>query len=283
MTNERLAYQPATTASQAPVYSHDNVAARLGGNGLNQSLPAAQPARAASMRQTEMRYQTTADGSTTSNVSIHPSVPPPVSGTSYPVNSGLLTSAMDAVLPAVPVTSTTQQVTTDQHKPQRDSFDLPAPPTPPSSSTVPSSLSGDQLPSPPNMITPPPDADGHFGVLPLPQYLPPPELVTSLAVASDISSQSPQWHNKDGSIVTSSAVDNHSDLSSLIATQQTDEQPLVRDTRSDLLAAIREGMFLYYFCRMHMLFTTLTMSVVVFQASMSDPNMFQCLHLSRNG
>jgi len=245
--NERLVYQPHTTANQPHVYSHDNVAARHGGNDLNQSLPTAQPTRAASMRQTEMRYQPAADGNVIPDVSLHLTGPPPsVPSTSYLSNSGMLPSTMDVIQPGVPVLSTSQQVTVDPHKSLRDSFDLPAPPTPPSSSMVPSSLSGDRLPSPPLMVTPPPDADGHFSALSLPQYLPPPELVTS-AASSDIANQQAAWHNTDGANMTSAVIDNNSDSSSLVTGQQTDDVPLVRDTRSDLLAAIREGLFLCTF------------------------------------
>lgn len=240
--SERLAYQPHTAASQSLVYSHDSVAARQGGNDLNQSLPATQP-RAASMRQTETRYQAAADGDVSRNIGVRPAGPPPsVPSTSYVSNNVPLTSNMDVIQPSVPVSSSTQQVTADQHKSQRDSFDLPAPPTPPSSGAVPSALSGDQLPTPPMMITPPPDADGHFSALQLPQYLPPPELVASVASGD----QPAVWHSNDGSNVASAVVDNNSDSSSLVAAQQTDDQPLVRDTRSDLLAAIREGLCILY-------------------------------------
>jgi len=248
--NERFAYQPHTIANQA----HDNVHARHAGNDLNQSLPAAQPTRAASMRQADLKHQAAADGNLIPDVSIHPGgpSPPPVSSMSYLDNSGQLTSTMDIIRPGVPVSSTAQQVTVDQHKSQRDSFDLPAPPTPPSSSMVPSSLPGDQLPSPPMMVTPPPDADGRFSALPLPQYLPHPELVTSGA-SSDSANHLATWHNSDSSNVTPAVIDNNSDSSSLVMTQQTDDvmkndQPLVRDTRSDLLAAIREGIF-FTFCQ----------------------------------
>lgn len=249
--SEHLAYQPHTTANQSLIYSHDNVAARQGGNDLNQSLPAAQPARAASMRQTEMRYQPAADGETMPDISRRPTgSPPSLPSTSYVSNNVPLSSNVDVVRPSVPISSVTQQVAADQHKSLRDSFDLPAPPTPPGSKTVPSGLSGDQLPSPPMMITPPPDSDGHFSALQLPHYLPPPELVASSASGDVRATDQPTvWQNSDGSNVASAAVDTNSDSSSLLTSQQTDDmktdQPLVRDTRSDLLAAIREGCILH--------------------------------------
>jgi len=266
--NERLTYQPFTMANQAPVYSHDIVAARHGGSDLNQSLPATQPGptRAASMRHTETRYQASpADGNMLPGVGLHPPGPPlSVSNMSYLSNSSPATSAMDVLRPGVPVSSATQQVTADQHKPVRDSFDLPAPPTPPSSTVVPSSLSGDHLPSPPSMITPPPVADSHFSALQLQQYLPAPEPVTS-AAATDTANQPAAWHTSDLSNVTSAAIDNNSDSSSLLTAQQTEDTPLVRDTRSDLLAAIREGMFWYFLpetCVLCLAFVTLIMSVI---------------------
>jgi len=239
--SEYLAYQPNSAADQVHIHSHDNAsAARHVGNDLNQSLPAAQPTRAASMRQTEVRYQTAADGDV-SDVGMRPTVPQTsLSSASYVSHGSPLTRTVDVIQPDVPVSSSsTQQDTADQHRSQRDSFDLPAPPTPPSSSLAPSSLSGDQLPSPPMMI-----AGVDFPDLPSQPYLPPPELISGPA-SSDMKAvdQLASWHRSDG---TSAAVDNISDTSSLVTVQQTDdvlksEPPLVRDTRSDLLAAIREG------------------------------------------
>ena len=238
--NERLVYQQSTTANQAHVFSHETVAARNGGSDLSQSLHAVQPTRAASMRQTATKYEAPSDN-VISGVSTHPPGPlPSLSNASYFSNSNPPTSTVDVIRSGMPVSSAAQQVTADEHRSLRDSsFDLPAPPTPPSTSTVPSSLSGDRLPSPPMMVTPPPDADGHFSGLPLPQYLPPPELVTN-TTSSDTANPSPTWHNSNVSNVSTAVIDNGSD------TQQTDDvlkndAPLVRDTRSDLLAAIREG------------------------------------------
>ena len=242
--NERLAYQP---HSPAHVYGHDNVAAKQSGNELKQTLhSSAQPARSASMRQTEMRYPAAAadGGDMISDISIRATGPPP----SVAVNNSPLTSTMDVIQPGMPaILSANQQITANQYTTQRDSFDLPAPPTPPCSSMVPSSLSGDRLPSPPMMITPPPDTSGHFPPLPLPQYLPPPELVVSSA-SGDIKvfDLPAAWHGSDGTSATSTVADNMSDSSSQVTAQPTDDlmkadPPLVRDTRSDLLAAIREG------------------------------------------
>ena len=242
--NERLTYQ--STANQSLAYGHDSLTTKHAGTDLNQSLPVTQPSRAASMRQTDLRYQAAADDGADMmpNISIRPTGPPPsVPSTSHVSNNVPLTSSIDVVRPSVPpISSTAQQViAADQHKSLRDSFDLPAPPTPPSTKTA---LSGnDQLPSPPLMITPPPDADGHFSALPLPQYLPPPELVASAALTDD---QAAAWHSADAANVASAVADANSDSSSLLAAQQADtDQPLVRDTRSDLLAAIREGIILY--------------------------------------
>lgn len=245
--SERLAYQPHATANESLIFSNENMAARQGGNDLNRSLPAAQPTRAASMHQTPMRYQAPADGDMHPDISIiRPTGPPP----SYVSNNVPLTSYVDVIRPTVPVSSVTQLVSTEQHKSLHDSFDLPAPPTPPSTKVVPSVLSGDRLPSPPMMITPPPYADSQFSALPLPQYLPPPELVAG-AAPSDV--RGADHHNGDGCNVASAAIDNNSDSSSLITSQQTDDtkndQPLVRDTRSDLLAAIREGMWFVLIAR----------------------------------
>ena len=232
--NERLAYQPHATVN--------NVAARHGGDDLSQSLPAAaQPTRAASLRQTETRYQPAADGNVIPDAIVRATGPQP-SNPSYLSNSGALTHTLDDIRPSVPVSPAAQQIAAEQNKSLRDSFELPAPPTPPGCSMVPSSLSGDRLPSPPMMITPPPDAD----VLTLTQYLPPPELVTS-AASADIANQSAMWHNSDGAHVTSAVFDNNSTSSSLVTSQQADDPPMVRDTRSDLLAAIREGLFLVTF------------------------------------
>jgi len=233
--NERAAYQP--SANQSLVYTPDSLTAKQGTTDLNQSLPVTQ-----SMRQTDLRYQAAAadGGDMMPNISIRPTGPPPsVFSTSYVSNNVPLTSSVDVVRPTVPpVSSAAQQVVAaDQYKSLRDSFDLPAPPTPPSTKTT---LSGnDQLPSPPLMITPPPDADGHFSALPLPQYVPSPELVAA-ALTDD---QAGVWHGAaDAANVASAIADTNSDSSSLIAAQQTEaDQPLVRDTRSDLLAAIREG------------------------------------------
>ena len=242
--NEHLAYQPQSAADQVHVYSCDNVAsARHVGSELNQSLPAAQPTRAASMRQTEMRYPSAGGGDMVPNVSVHSTVIPlSVPASSHLSNSSPLTRTTDVVQPDVPVSSLSTCQDAANHRSPRDSFDLPAPPTPPSSSLAPTSLSGDQLPSPPTMI-----AGVDFSYLPSQPYLPPPELLASPASDVKAIDQSAAWHKSDGSSVTSAAVDNSSDSSSLLTTQQADdvmkaEPPLVRDTRSDLLAAIREGM-----------------------------------------
>lgn len=241
--NEHLAYQPHSAADQVHMHSHDGaVSARHIGGELNQSLPAAQPMRAASMRQADMRYQTVAGGDMVPDVSIRPTVPQTsASTTSHLGNSSPFTRTMDVIHPDVPPSSSpAHQDAVDQHRSQRDSFDLPAPPTPPSSGLAPSSLSVDRLPSPPMMI-----AGVDFPDLPSQPYLPPPELIASPAL-SDLKAvnQSTTWHKTD---VMSAAVDNSSDSSSLVTTQQADdlmknEPPLVRDTRCDLLAAIREGL-----------------------------------------
>jgi len=241
--NEHLAYQPHTPADQVHIHSHNNAAAtRHVGGELNQSLPAAQPMRAASLRQMEMRYQTAADADMVSDVGVRPTVPQTsMSTASYLSHGSPLTRTVDVVQPDVPVSlSSTQQDATDQYRSVRDSFDLPAPPTPPSSNLAPSSLSGDQLPSPPMMI-----GGVDFPDLPSQPYLPPPELVSGPA-SSDLKAvdQSATWHKSDG---ISAAIDNSSDSSSLVTAQPADdimkaEPPMVRDTRSDLLAAIREGM-----------------------------------------
>lgn len=242
--NEHLAYQPQSPASQAHVYGRDNlVAAMHVGSELNQSLPVTQPMRAAPVRQTEARYQVAADGDMFPDVSVRPTGPPlSVPSTSYQTSGSPLSRTVAVVQPGVSMSpSSTQQIaTSDQQTPLRDSFELPAPPTPPSTSV----LTADRLPSPPMMITPPPDTIDHFSALPLPQNLPPPELITGTLLGDD------QWHKPGDS---SAAVDSTSDSSSLVATQPTDdvsktEPPLVRDTRSDLLAAIREGITVYLLC-----------------------------------
>ena len=238
--NEHLAYQPHSAADQVHIYSHDNAAAaRHVGSELNQSLPAAQPMRTASLRQTEMRYQSSAGGDMVPDVSVHPAVPQASATTaSYFSNSSPLARTMDVIQPAVPVFSASiQQDATDHHRSQRDSFDLPAPPTPPSSGLATSPLSGDRLPSPPMMI-----AGVDFADLPSQPYLPPPELSTSPPSSDMKAVDQSAWHKTDGASVALDAVDKSSDSSSLVTTQQADEPPLVRDTRCDLLAAIREGL-----------------------------------------
>ena len=213
-------------------------------NEYNQVVPSAQPVRSASLRQTDIRHPPADDGMIP-DASIRPTGPPPsVSNASYPSNSIPPTSGTDITRPGVPVSSSAGPVmTAEQHRSLRDSFDLPAPPTPPGTSVVPLSLSGDRLPSPPTMITPPPDSDGHFSI---PQYLPPPELVSSSALTDPkAADQLASWHKTDHSNLPSAVVDNGSDSSSLVTSQKTDEPPLVRDTRSDLLAAIREGNYFY--------------------------------------
>lgn len=239
--NEHLAYQPHLAADQIHIHSHDNAAAvRHVGSELNQSLPSSQPMRAASMHQAEMRYQAAAGGDMVSNVGVRPpGSDTQVSTSSYLSNSSPLTRPMDVIQPDVPVSSSSSHHdAADQHRSLRDSFDLPAPPTPPSSSLASSSLSGDQLPSPPMTIT-----GIDFSELPSQPYLPPPSPASSDIKAVN---QSVAWRKGDGSSVTSAAVDNSSDSSSLVTSQPADdvmttEPPLVRDTRSDLLAAIREG------------------------------------------
>lgn len=123
------------------------------------------------------------------------------------------------------------------------SFDLPPPPTPPSPHTI------DQLPSP-TPIPPPPIDDlkdtAAYTVSPPPPPLPPPlDLGDRLPIRKDVKQTVPDWENNNEVLPVDSA-SLRSDSSSATASSKTEEQgklekPAVRDTRSDLLSAIRTG------------------------------------------
>lgn len=134
-------------------------------------------------------------------------------------------------------------VTTSPKGKHNASFDLPPPPTPPSPHSI------DQLPSP-TPIPPPPIDDlrdvASYAVSPPPPPLPPPlDLGDRLPIRKDLKQAVPEWENNNDV----PAIDNASlasDTSSATASSKTEEQgklekPAVRDTRSDLLSAIRTG------------------------------------------
>lgn len=110
-----------------------------------------------------------------------------------------------------------------------NSFELPPPPTPPP-------LNTEMIPSPPSI--PPPPMEDAFS--PLPPPLPPPlELGTRLHARKDVKVV-PEWeNNNDLAPVDSTSL--ASDTSSATVSSKTEEKPAVRDTRSDLLSAIRTG------------------------------------------
>lgn len=107
-----------------------------------------------------------------------------------------------------------------------DSFDLPPPPTPPPP------VNSEMIPSPPPMPSPP---VGGASVPPPPPM--PPSL--DLYVRADVKLVSDWENNNDVATVDSASL--ASDTSSATVSSKVDEKPAVRDTRSDLLSAIRTG------------------------------------------
>lgn len=206
---------------------------------------------------------------------IRPGVPPPgppSSGTPSPSSSALDSSRSS--LPPAPYIPQDQSTPTGimgraspaQPLPQKNSPDLPPPPAwqqqpagitengqiPPPATSPPSAIDqNSSLPSPPSFLPPPPLAFGsgspgsetegnaaaaafsYGGV----QVGLPPALMSQLTGGGDTNSD------------TSSTVTRQEDGGSVVSGMNDGQQPMIRDTRCDLLSAIREGLFTGYISR----------------------------------
>jgi hypothetical protein len=198
-------------------------------------------------------YAPRASVSPSPSMGIRPTMPPPAPPSASPAHPALDTSRSSLPPPpptpqtlSTPVSGIDRQAA-GQFIPQKNSPDLPPPPA---WQHGPPGADGPQSP----VMSSPAAGDLSMSLPSPPPFLPPPPLAFGLPTPRDVSD--PYWGDAAGSVgsgpVLSSAVsDANSDSSSTLTRPEDtgvgvgkgkgDNQPMVRDTRSDLLSAIREG------------------------------------------
>jgi hypothetical protein len=199
-------------------------------------------------------YAQRASVSQSPSMGIRPTMPPPAPPSATPTPTVLDTSRSSLPPPpptpqdmSTPVSGRAAQAA-GQFVPPKNSPDLPPPPA------WQHGLPGaDGLQSP--VMSPSATGDNSMSLPSPPPFLPPPPLSFGLPATGDVSDP-PCWGDAagpfgGGSVLSSAVSDANSDTSSTLARPDDvgggvgkgkgDSQPMVRDTRSDLLSAIREG------------------------------------------
>jgi len=185
------------------------------------------------------------------SVSIRPTMPPPAPPSTTPTRVGMDMSRSS--LPPPPPTPQDQSTPmsardhhmTGQFVPTQSSPDLPPPPAWQQGHTA---AEFNQSP----VMSPLPSGDQNTSLPSPPPFLPPPPLTFGMSASGDMPEQ--YWNSAAGAATASTMSDTISESSSTLTRtddvsmggfamgKSDNQQPMVRDTRSDLLSAIREGL-----------------------------------------